>query len=136
MSSSVISGVALLSPTSQLLTRDCYRLALKVYERLSRSYSSVGIATRYGPDGPEIESRGGRCSAPVQTGPGTHPAPNKMDPGSFPGVKRTGRDVNHPPTSSAEVKERVVLYLYSPLGLRGLFEGNFYLYPYVPKLSG
>jgi hypothetical protein len=34
---------------------------------------------------------------------------------SFPGVKRPGRDVNHPPPSSAEVKERVELYLYSPL---------------------
>jgi hypothetical protein len=30
---------------------------------------------------------------------------------SFPGVKRPGRDVKHPPPSSAEVKERVELYL-------------------------
>ena len=29
---------------------------------------------------------------------------------SFPGVKRSGRGVNHPPPSSAEVKERVDLY--------------------------
>jgi hypothetical protein len=29
----------------------------------------------------------------------------------FPGVKRPGRDVDHPPSSSAEVKERVDLYL-------------------------
>jgi hypothetical protein len=36
---------------------------------------------------------------------------------SFPGVKRLGRGVNHPPTSSAEVNERVELYLYSPCGL-------------------
>jgi hypothetical protein len=34
----------------------------------------------------------------------------------FPGVKRPGRGVNHPPLSSAEVKERVELYLYSPSG--------------------
>ena len=34
----------------------------------------------------------------------------------FPGVKRPGRGVNHPPPSSAEVKERVELYLYSPSG--------------------
>jgi len=34
---------------------------------------------------------------------------------SFPGVKRPGRGVNHPPPVSAEVKERVGLYLYSPL---------------------
>jgi len=31
---------------------------------------------------------------------------------SFPEVKRPGRGVDHPPTSSAEIKERVELYLY------------------------
>jgi hypothetical protein len=35
---------------------------------------------------------------------------------SFLGVKRPGSGVNHPPPSSAEVKERVELYLYSPSG--------------------
>jgi hypothetical protein len=35
---------------------------------------------------------------------------------SFPGVKRPGRTVDHPPSSSARVKERVELYLYSPSG--------------------
>jgi len=29
-------------------------------------------------------------------------------------VKRSGRGISHPPPSSAEVKERVQLYLYSP----------------------
>jgi hypothetical protein len=33
---------------------------------------------------------------------------------SFLGAKRSGRGVNHPPPSSAEVKESVELYLYSP----------------------
>ena len=33
-----------------------------------------------------------------------------------PGVKRPGRGVDHPPTSSAEVKERVEPYFYSPSG--------------------
>jgi len=37
-----------------------------------------------------------------------------MSTGSFPGVKRPGRGIDHPPPSSAEVKERVGLYLYSP----------------------
>jgi hypothetical protein len=32
---------------------------------------------------------------------------------SFQGVKRPGRGVDHPPKSSAEVKERVELYLLS-----------------------
>ena len=35
----------------------------------------------------------------------------------FPGVERTGCDINHPPPPfSAEVKERVELYLYFPSG--------------------
>ena len=32
--------------------------------------------------------------------------------GSFAGVKRSGRDVDHPSQSSAEFKERVELYLF------------------------
>jgi len=39
-----------------------------------------------------------------------------MGTGSIPGLKRPGRGVDHPPPSSAEVKERVELYLYSPSG--------------------
>jgi hypothetical protein len=52
----------------------------------------------------------------VQTGPGAYPASYTMGTGSFPGVKRPGRGADHPPPSSAEVKERVELYLYSPSG--------------------
>jgi hypothetical protein len=53
--------------------------------------TSVGIAARYGLDGPGIESRcGARFSAHVQTGPGVHPASYRMGTGSFPGVKRPG----------------------------------------------
>jgi len=59
---------------------------------------------------------GARFSAPVQTGPGAHPASYTMGTGSFPGVKWPGRGVDHPPTSSAEVKVRVELYLYTPSG--------------------
>jgi hypothetical protein len=35
-----------------------------------------------------------------------------MITGSFPGVKQPGLGVDHPLTSSAEVKERLELYLY------------------------
>ena len=35
---------------------------------------------------------------------------------SFPEIKRPGRGVDHPPLSSAEVKEIVKLYIYSPSG--------------------
>jgi len=79
--------------------------------------SSVSIPTRYGLDGPGIESRwGARYSAPVQAGPAAHPASYTIGTGSFPGVKLSGRGVHHPPPSSAEVKEIVELYLYSPSG--------------------
>jgi hypothetical protein len=55
-------------------------------------------------------------SAHVQTGPGAYPASCTMGTGSFPGVKRPGRDVDHPLPSSAEVEERVELYLSPPSG--------------------
>jgi hypothetical protein len=108
----------------------CYILITYIFVHLyfGGPASSVGIATLYGPDGPGIESRwGAKFSAPVHTGPGAHSASCTMGTGSFPGIKRPGRGVDHPPTSSAELKERVELYLYSPLGLRGLFWGELYL---------
>jgi hypothetical protein len=61
--------------------------------------SVVGIATGYGLDGPGIESRWeARISAPVQTGPGAHPASCTMGTGSFLGVKSSwGMTLNpHP----------------------------------------
>ena len=39
-----------------------------------------------------------------------------MGTGSFPGVKRPGRGVDHPSTSSAEVEGGVELYFCNPLG--------------------
>ena len=59
---------------------------------------------------------GARFSAPVQTGPGAHPASYTVGTRSFPGAKRPGRGADHPPTSGAKVKERVELYFYSPSG--------------------
>jgi hypothetical protein len=41
----------------------------------------------------------------VQTGPGAHPASCTVDTGYFPGVKRPGRDADHTPPSSAEVRK-------------------------------
>ena len=68
--------------------------------------SSVGIATRYGLDGPGIESRlGERFSAPVQTGPEALPDFCKMGTGSFAGVKRPGRGVDYPPYLAPRLKK-------------------------------
>jgi len=71
--------------------------------------SSVSVTTRYALDGSGIESRwGAKFSAPVQAGPGSHPASSTMLTGSPGGVERPRR---WPPTlPDAEVKERVELY--------------------------
>jgi len=57
---------------------------------------------------------GTRFSAPVQTGPVAHPASYTRGTRSFPGVKRPGHGVDHPPPSNAEVEGRVELF--SPSG--------------------
>jgi len=54
-----------------------------------------------------------RFSVPVQTGPGAHPTSYTIGAGSFPGVKRPGRGVDHSPHLAPRLKERVKLYLYS-----------------------
>jgi len=71
-----------------------------------------------------------RFSAPDQTGPGAHPAFYTMGTGSYPRVRRTWIGLNHPPLSSVEVKEEKNYTSAPPLGLRGLFLGELYLYLY------
>ena len=79
--------------------------------------SVVGTETRYELDGLGIESRWRRdFSHPSRPALGVHPASYTMRTGSFSGVKRPGRGVDHPPPSSTEVEGRVELYLYSPSG--------------------
>jgi len=79
--------------------------------------SSVGIAKSYRLDGLRIESWWVvRFSTPFQTGPGAYLASCTVGTGSFLGVKWPGHSIDHPPTSSAEVKERVELYLHSFYG--------------------
>jgi len=59
-----------------------------------------------------------RFSVPVQAGP--EAPPSLLYNGywvSFPGVRRSGRGVDHPPTSTKDVKkkESVQLHFFSPL---------------------
>jgi hypothetical protein len=58
----------------------------------------------------------------VQTGSGAHPASYPMGTGGLSlGVKaQLGRDADHSPPSSAEVKYEWELYLLSPMRLRGM----------------
>ena len=68
--------------------------------------SSVGIVTRYGLDGPGIESRwGSRFFATVQTGPGAEPYSYTMGTGPFPEVKRPERGADHSPHLMPKLKK-------------------------------
>ena len=75
--------------------------------------SSVGTATRYMLDGLRIESHWGRVIFSLLSRPALGPT---QSPGSLPGVKSLGHSIATQPTSSAKVKEKVELYLYSPSG--------------------
>jgi len=79
--------------------------------------STVGIVTRYGPDGPVI---GSRC------GEGDFPHPSRPDLGSTQppiqwlpdrsGCKTAGTRLDHPLRPRLEVIESVQLFTYSPSG--------------------
>jgi hypothetical protein len=82
--------------------------------------SSVGIATGYGLD----DQGGAGVRVPVgekfsllhivQTGSGVHPTSYKMGTvGTFPGLKRQGREADHSPPTSAEVK-KMWIYTSTP----------------------
>ena len=97
------------------------RCRLLIHRTITDSYaldSTVGIATRYGLEGPGIESLlgvgGARFSASVQPGPVAHPASYTMCIGSFPEVKRPERGVDHPPHLAPRLK-KVYSYTSTPL---------------------
>jgi hypothetical protein len=88
--------------------------------------SSVGIATRYGLEGPVMESRcGERFFASFRTDPGTYPVAYpgtylvaypvsyKVGTGYLLEVTLPGIGVDYHPPPSAKVKERVQIYFYS-----------------------
>jgi len=102
----------------------CTMKAYGGFELLLNSFFNP--PTRYGLDVPGIESRWGRdFPHPSRATVGAHPASCTIGTGFFPGVKAAGAWRWPPIPFSAEIKERVELYLYPPLGLHGLFWGNF-----------
>ena len=84
----------------------------------------IGTVTRYGLDGPWIESRWLRgfphLSRPAL---GSTQPPIKWVLISFPRVKRPDCGVNHQSPSSSEVKERLEIYLYSTSGFSQTVQG-------------
>jgi hypothetical protein len=57
-----------------------------------------------------------RFSTTEKTDPGAYPAYCKMSTGFFPEGKPGGTRLDHLPTSSAEVKGKVEIYIYFPSG--------------------
>jgi hypothetical protein len=74
--------------------------------------SSVGIVTQYRLVGPGIESRWGRdFPHPSRLALKSDPASYTMGTGSFPGVKRPERGVDHPPHLAPRLKKEYILLL-------------------------
>jgi len=88
-------------------------------------HSAVGIATRYGMDGPGLNPSWGEI---FRTSPDRSWGPPSLLYYrywvSFLGLKRPERGVQHPPHSSVEVKEKVSYKCTSLLGLHGLCRLN------------
>jgi hypothetical protein len=87
--------------------------------------SSIGVATVYGLDYREFDSRRGMgiylfttASSPA-LGP-TQPPIQWVTGDLSPAVKRPEREADHSPPSSAEVKGCLALYLHSPIRLHGV----------------
>jgi hypothetical protein len=101
----------------------------------SHNFSKYKLHFRYG-----LDVRGSRVRFPVGLGiflfTTAHPASYPMGTrGSFPGVKRSGREADHSPPSSAEVKERVELFLHPHYAFIAWCsvkaQGQLYLYFYL-----
>jgi hypothetical protein len=98
----------------------CMSLLFRPAPLMPRSRdSAVGIATGYGLDGRGVGVQillGKDFSSlhVVQTNYGVHPASYPMgNGGSFPGIKRPGREADHSPTTSTEVKNTLI-YTFTP----------------------
>ena len=79
---------------------------------------SVWLATGWTVQG---SNHGGGWDFPHPSRPSLGPtqSPVQLIPGLFPEVKRPGHGADHPPASSAEVKEILELHLHFPLDLHG-----------------
>jgi hypothetical protein len=78
----------------------------------------LGFLSRYSDLLPAGRSGSGGRDFPHPSRPVLGPTqpPGQWVPGLLPGAKGPGRGVTHSPPSSAEVKEKVELYIYSPCG--------------------
>jgi len=91
-------------------------------KNVSGPFSSVGIATGYGLDGPGIESRWGR-DFPHLSRPALWPnqTPVRWVPGLFRGKERPGRDADPSPLLVPWSRKSRAINLLSPHGPYGLY---------------
>ena len=93
--------------------------------------SSVGVATRYLLDCPEIECWWGRdfphLSRPAL---GPNQPPIQWVTGSYLGLNRPERGADHPPHLAPRLKKEQSCTCILPLDLRGLFQSELYLFTY------
>jgi len=80
-------------------------------------------------------TRRNRLSAAVQTSHGAHPASYIMGTGSFPGIKRPGPGVVHPPHLVPRLKKEWSYTSTPPLGLCGLFWGELTFSSTIPNVA-
>jgi hypothetical protein len=97
--------------------------------------SSVGIATRYGLDGPGIESRWRRIFRTRPDRPWGPPSLLYNRYRVLLGVKRPGRGVDHPPHLAPRSNKEWSYTSTPPVGLRGLFYGELYPYLYQWRIK-
>jgi len=81
-------------------------MEIMLHNAFARPGNLVSIATCYILDCPGIESQwSARFSAPIQTGPGAHPASCTVGTGILPGGKQLDLDINHPPHLALRLKK-------------------------------
>ena len=100
---------------SEILHLSTYQLWRNVATYFLQLGSSVSVMTRYGWT---VRRSNSDVEEIFRTRPYRRRGPPSLcfTTGHFPGVKRSGRGVNHPPPSSAKVKDSVEEYVYSASG--------------------
>jgi hypothetical protein len=111
--------VSTLEPAN-IATKSVINLLPLVSSRGTGQHSRYSDSLRAERSGDRIPV-GARFSAPVQKGPGAHPASCTMGTGSLPGIKRPGRGVEYSLLLAPRLKKEWCYTSTTPLGFRGLF---------------
>jgi hypothetical protein len=133
-----ISCHCMFSPTRPMVNFNCPREVS--FLSILPSYvkgrdSAVGIATPYGPAGPAIEPGGGEIFRPRPDRPWGPPSLLFNGYGVFPGVRGRGVALSTHSHLALRLKKEQSYKSVPPLGLRGLFESELYLYLYLIILA-